>query len=462
MREINPHYTTIGKIVGDGVFEVPKYQRNYAWSRDQLEDFFNDIRKCLNARLKGDERGHFFGGIVTVENDISGTSEKVFHLVDGQQRMASFVILASQIINVLETLRDESEEEDEESRKKIKGAIKNLESKYIETTIHINLNARKYNRLRLSGPDDAYFQKKVRLKSADPADRASRLRLEYAFSYLNSRLEKLVKEESDIPDKLKVISSLITVLEVDCTLINIVTGDRQYAYELFQVLNDRGIQLTVGDLLRAKTLELLEGYNLQQSAAEKHWDNILKDEASDTKNFLSWIHSAFKGKRPRKSSLYDDCLDAFYPQHTKDSSITGTEADEILKMTKAIREEVDHCRKYVRGEWPFESPSVSQVQKNGLRLLTVELGNTSSIPVLIGARHAGEKEFGEVVDLTTRFFFRYRTVGSKHATPIINLYASEGYRILNKPEDFKIESYKGKLSTLIAKKVLMRRLLRRA
>lgn len=334
MHEIKPYYTSIGKLYGAGLFEVPKYQRNYAWGREQLEDFLSDITKCLEARLQGEQRQHFFGGIVTVKQDIPGTSDEKYQLVDGQQRVATFAILMSQVAQTLNSLLVEANElNDEESKNKIKSTSNYLERKHIETRIMVNMSSEERDRVTLSGPDNNFYQECIRGQSADPGDRASKQRLEQSFSYVRSRIENITNEANNLGDKLNILSKLINVIENDCSLINIVTEDRRYAYELFQVLNDRGIQLTVGDLLRAKALEILEDYPSKQRAAKNSWDDILKDEASDTKDFLGWIHSTFTGGRPRKSSLYDDCLAAFYPQHSK-KDFKDADADRVLATTK--------------------------------------------------------------------------------------------------------------------------------
>lgn len=452
MPEINPYYTSIGKVIGDRLFEVPKYQRNYAWKRDQLDDFFSDIEKCINKRVNGNRKSHFFGGIVTVKKGIDGTPEEKYQLVDGQQRISTFCIMMSQLIRVFEDLLEDAKKEgDDDSISKLKGSINSLTNKYIETDIMISMESKTFDRLSMSGPDNDFYQSRIREENPDPGERASKRRIDEAFSYLEGRIRSIIKNAESLTDKLDILSDFISVVDVDCSIINIVTEDRQYAYELFQVLNDRGIQLTVGDLLRAKTLQILEGYPRHQSMAESNWDDILKDKASNTKNFLSWIHSALKGERARKSSLYDDCLSAFYPQHEEDH-IIGSDADSILNVTKEIREEVEYCRKFIKGRWPFESPDASQLQRNRLRLLTVELGNTSCIPLLMGARHVDETTFNQIVDLTTRFFFRYRTIGSKHATPIINLFAEEGHRARENPNSFDVSEYTGNLSDLISQK----------
>lgn len=173
-----------------------------------------------------------------------------------------------------------------------------MKDKYVETDIMISMESKTFDRLSLSGPDNDFYQSRIRGRNPDPGERASKRRLDDTFSYLQKRILKLINNVDSLENKLNILSNLISVVDVDCSIINIVTEDRQYAYELFQVLNDREIQITVGDLLRAKTLQILEGYSLQQNAAERNWDDILKYEASDTKNFLSWIHSASKVNVP--------------------------------------------------------------------------------------------------------------------------------------------------------------------
>ena len=42
------------------------------------------------------------------------------------------------------------------------------------------------------------------------------------------------------------------------------SDERSEAYQIFQVLNDRGVNLGKGDLLRARTLELLDETKYQR------------------------------------------------------------------------------------------------------------------------------------------------------------------------------------------------------
>lgn len=82
------------------VFRIPDYQRGYAWGKDQLEDFWQD----LNRIPKG--RNHYTGQLTlesvpataweTWDEDvwlITGRNYKPFYVVDGQQRLTTSVIL---------------------------------------------------------------------------------------------------------------------------------------------------------------------------------------------------------------------------------------------------------------------------------------------------------------------------------------------------------------------------------
>lgn len=64
----------VNEILKDRLFyEIPVYQRAYAWTNEQIEDIFNDIRE--------NEKEYFLGSIICIIKD--GKQHKV---VDGQQR----------------------------------------------------------------------------------------------------------------------------------------------------------------------------------------------------------------------------------------------------------------------------------------------------------------------------------------------------------------------------------------
>ena len=91
----------------DGAKEyvVPTYQRGYAWTKDQIDDFLNDL---VEARNTNDYK-HFFGFLLTV--DEQGDSKHTIKIIDGQQRMTTvilFLIAARNFYNKLKTTMAES------------------------------------------------------------------------------------------------------------------------------------------------------------------------------------------------------------------------------------------------------------------------------------------------------------------------------------------------------------------
>ena len=67
------------------VFNIPKYQRAYAWETKQLQDFINDI----DNQIIGID--YFFGTILLQIRDNEGYF-KVIDIVDGQQRLTTLTI----------------------------------------------------------------------------------------------------------------------------------------------------------------------------------------------------------------------------------------------------------------------------------------------------------------------------------------------------------------------------------
>jgi hypothetical protein len=80
---------TIGKLLKEERLEVPPNQRSYRWKSEHAEDLFKDIRKEIDNNA--DE--YFLGSIVSIE-----ASGKIL-IYDGQQRLATTMILLAEIRN---------------------------------------------------------------------------------------------------------------------------------------------------------------------------------------------------------------------------------------------------------------------------------------------------------------------------------------------------------------------------
>ncbi|MFP6089665.1 DUF262 domain-containing protein [Helicobacter pylori] len=75
-------------VIEKGVFEIPSYQRGYAWHKEQLKDFWNDLEHVS----KLGDKFHYMHSLTLreLENEFESSA---FEIIDGQQRLATSLIL---------------------------------------------------------------------------------------------------------------------------------------------------------------------------------------------------------------------------------------------------------------------------------------------------------------------------------------------------------------------------------
>jgi hypothetical protein len=87
-------------------FVVPEYQRSYQWGESQIQSLVRDIHMSICSIAKSSSLDHeirFLGSIITIvqtaglqHNHYGSLQPNVFHeIVDGQQRLTTFALLAS-------------------------------------------------------------------------------------------------------------------------------------------------------------------------------------------------------------------------------------------------------------------------------------------------------------------------------------------------------------------------------
>lgn len=440
--QVTPTFSTVGKFFnGELIYKVPKYQRSYAWEKNEINSFLNDLEVCFKSRKTGNAPvNHFFGGIVSVKHDIAGAvSMHHYELVDGQQRMATFVILVAALIKIHKEIQKKLSNSDP-NVSIVNNRINNFKRDFIEFELEINLKSQSEDVLSLSRADSIYFKDLIRNPLYPTPNRASHEKLLKAFKLIYSRIKKIT-QDSNVKNYLLRLGYIDQVIKNDFKILHIITQNKQEAYTLFQVLNNRGKSLTEGDLLRAKTLELLENHDTKQDLIEALWDKILEDYPNATLKYLKWVYISYQGKSATTNKFLDDFLDAFYPSHNnKPENIIEAQAEKILVTTQSINKEFTQCRKLMSREWPYTySAPITQWDRDRLHLLVLELGHTLCMPLLLSAiEHLNHKKFSELIQVIERFIFRYIYVCGQHAGDVGNIYNNAAVQIRNNSFDFNI------------------------
>ena len=93
IQTIEASEKVLGKILNDDfLFEIPDYQRPYAWTTEETSELLDDIMECFSNQDTSSVRElspYFLGSIVLIKKSNSPSAQ----VVDGQQRLTTLTIL---------------------------------------------------------------------------------------------------------------------------------------------------------------------------------------------------------------------------------------------------------------------------------------------------------------------------------------------------------------------------------
>lgn len=446
---ITPTYIAIGRMFEQNfLFEVPKYQRYYAWESEQVNDFIKDIDDIL----ADSEKDHFFGGIVCVSKKVDGSTRQQKELIDGQQRLTTSILLIINIVRKYEELlsRGTLSEDDE---KIVRSRIAKLMEKYINYNDEVNRKPLTVHKLVLSLADKDFFEGILNNRAVTPT-RNSHEKIKKA----NQLLEKFVKEKLNQctvdTERIDVLAKIEHALQANCTVIFMDCDSQDSAYKLFQVLNDRGAGLNEGDLLKSKTLEAIECFPEEQEQVQKCWDEILEEDPSKVENFLRTYYASCCGKRAGRTSLYDDFLKAFFPRlFNGELPQTRDEASALLIKVQDILDEIHIYRKITAGEWPYpEEQPVTGWDRNRLQVLVTFLSYDITLPLLLASTKLKQKKYAEMVHMLEKFMFRYKTICGNSHQVLSELYNKEAKEIRLNSKNYSLSGLSKTLKKLLEEK----------
>lgn len=450
---ITPIHLPVGQLFQQNfIFRVPKYQRYYAWDDEQIDDFLKDLDVCVAERRANRTRHHFLGGIVTVATPHVGSARRNVEVVDGQQRLATFTLLALALRKAMKTLASQvSASATNSPAQYLDSRAESLWRQYESFQDSVALQVIEIPRLELSKPDKAFFDAVLQGQPVVVARRSHEMLLS-AYNKIAAKLKKMVDAQTSDVEKAESLSFVDSVLANDWTVIHMEASDRREAYMLFQVLNDRGAGLTEGELLRAKTLEILDhgGSSTQSQTVEDAWDSILAGQPDRINEGLRWIYNSYKGERPRKASLFDDFLAVRYPMHDA-PQLTPVQAGTVVANTIALKDDFDRMARILDGSWPYAaaSPQVPIWDRDRLRLLIVELKLVVCMPLLIPAATLDQQVFARVVHVLERFMFRYKVIVNARIEAAMRIYGKHAQIIRTAPATFDVDVLVADLNGLL-------------
>lgn len=252
---LNASATTAGSLFSTSAFEVPPYQREYAWEEDEVSEFWSDLQRATG------EDSYFLGLLILTEE--GGRK----HVVDGQQRLLTLTLLAASIYHqAIEAGR--------------KALADRLHSDFL-TAIDYQTDLTRprvvlsdqIDNLTLQSIIESGLPQHIPLKTDKLEKETLSARLRDSYQFLNARLREDL--QADPFKRLGVWTDFITNRLYFAVFVH---PDSSSAYRVFEVINTRGKELTTADLLK--------NYVLSQTASDKRaeryaqWQVIAKSFAS--------------------------------------------------------------------------------------------------------------------------------------------------------------------------------------
>ncbi|HFU75231.1 MAG TPA: DUF262 domain-containing protein [Arcobacter sp.] len=359
-----PDNKTIEEIFGDteAFYNMPIYQRPYAWDKERVEQLWYDMLEAYKNNLQDEsiDKNYFLGSVVVVDKD------KHQDVVDGQQRLTTLTILFC-------TLRDLNIFNDNEEKINIlKDSIQDFRKKKqrLKLTTHSN-NQALFEETIINGIDFNKSKKDIKNNRF--------LQTSYYFKNLILKLQDKKSE-----DNISSISEFINYIFNKTTMIKVVCYDENFAIKLFSVLNDRGLDLTPADIIKAYLMESMVDDEIKLNSFIEVWkqiESIIEFTDEKMEGILNLYLYYLITQNPKKS-LQDELKQQF---KNKDSQ-------KIILDIKKFAENY--------------SEIVNSTQDNYISMLKYLSHNVYWKSILVTAKHTNYKESDKLKIIITRYFYQ--------------------------------------------------------
>lgn len=271
----------------DYIFTIPNYQRPYSWEEEHCTQLLDDFHTFAFKKTEFNELPPYFLGSAVI---IKKPNYRNSQIVDGQQRLTTITILLSCLRFSIS---------DTEIKNTISEFIYQKENKLKGTSATYRLKTRQRdqdffkNLIQDEKGLNNYFEKPDKVV---PKNDAQRQMLTNAKALINEFQEKKYTEID--------LELLTTFIIQKCVIVIVASTNEDMAFRIFNVLNDRGKDLTISDILKSEILEKIEKNN-QELYTEKWEDCETKLGLDNFKDFFSYLRAIFAKKKAEKSVLFE-------------------------------------------------------------------------------------------------------------------------------------------------------------
>ncbi|KFI48408.1 DUF262 domain-containing protein [Bifidobacterium boum] len=481
----------LSRIFQNRLFRIPDYQRGYAWLQQQLVDFWDDLVNLQSDRdhytgtlslkpLESKETVSWGEDLWLVENGY-----KPCHIVDGQQRITTFVILLNEVVGFVRGLDENKGKSDREITLGDE-TVEEIVSKYICRKRPPNGVVTTYLfGYEVDNPSAEYMKYKVfdEPYSGTVNETYYTKNLKVAKDFFAKNISKLYEESGE--GGLEAVNALYKKLTQHLMFNLHEIGDDYDVFVAFETMNNRGKKLTNLELLKNRLIYLTTlyddevfdekdksalrkkindawkevyyqlGRNKSESLSDDdflhdHWIIYFGDSHKRGDDYIKFLLNKFSSKGifekvarfvdpETESVISDDVTDA------DDTEVTETEEQENIEVSKLQPKEIedyvnslkDMAKYWYDTHFPFESVNLTpEEQKRVDRLSRIGIGYFRPlVTAVISRRDISANSRVKIFEAIERFIFVTFRLGHFYASQGRSRYNRAAHQVYVKETD---------------------------
>lgn len=393
---------TLGQLIGanNPVVTVPNdSQRQYSWTKKEVDTYWADIQKFRAARESGKESAseYFIGPIVTITDE----HVKSRSLLDGQQRLTTSTILIAVIRDILWRMGSPEAQETAKNHQRDYIARKAGRREPMEYFLVLSLFDRDFFRDFIQDWNEVTGS----VKGIEQAKRPSHKLIVEAYSNFESKISAELSSHSDEESRLDWLDSLYECLIKGLVFVEIQTPTSSDANEVFETINSRGKDLSTVDLVRNFLMEKSRE-ELEKERVNDAWRVLLDkfDKREEIERFLRHFWVARHGD-VKSHSLYST-IRGDLTREFKKGPHPYTPGAFAAELESASLRYVDliHCSTGVDG---FDSA-----------LAEVKALNADALhPLLLAASEKNDyAQLQDLIEACLSYYVRWTVIGRREST----------------------------------------------
>lgn len=305
-----PSSLTIKQLFGntDSLYQIPRYQRAYSWGDDQLEKLWDDL-----IEAKENDPNYFLGSVITAKSE---DSTSYLDIVDGQQRLTTLTILLCVYRDLFPNINEDLLDTDPFAiDNKVIGSSIRFNDRFERLRLRTHSNHQSdFDTIVLNG-DTTNLKKPTKqdLRKDEPKHKFIN-----TAHFFTNKLKDLGKD--DAGGLINYLFNSVKIIRIDCQSV-------AFAIKLFQVLNDRGLDLSNADLIKSFLIGQIQKKYVADGELKKQKEDQFMDDwkvcenySNDTQTSLNDLFVMYEyytlAQNPKKS-LYDELVVQF---NEKDSN----------------------------------------------------------------------------------------------------------------------------------------------